>query len=191
MWALCVRMAWAYHCTWFVNSATHLWGYRNYETRDESRNLWWVALLAFGEGWHNNHHAHPHAARPDIAGGKSIRPGGSSAASAPWAWPRKSTIAFRKSAPNRTERCRRLVVQRLGRPGSAFRDPSASRSQRRLCLPSLVVRALNADGRQSLSAGLLHLAPLAECGGAQYEAHPANSTEVSRGALGRLLASIT
>jgi fatty-acid desaturase len=63
IWGLCVRMALAYHSTWFVNSATHLWGYRNYETRDESRNLWWVALMAFGEGWHNNHHAHPHAAR--------------------------------------------------------------------------------------------------------------------------------
>ena len=42
-----------------MNSATHLWGYRNYETRDVSRNLWWVAVLAYGEGWHNNHHAHP------------------------------------------------------------------------------------------------------------------------------------
>ena len=105
LWGLCVRMAWAYHCTWFVNSATHLWGYRNYETRDESRNLWWVALLAFGEGWHNNHHASP-ARRPrrTPAGGKSTRPGGSSAASAPWAWPRKSTIASRKPARNRTKR---------------------------------------------------------------------------------------
>lgn len=63
LWAVCVRMALGYHSTWFVNSATHLWGYRNYVTRDESRNLWWVALMAFGEGWHNNHHAHPHAAR--------------------------------------------------------------------------------------------------------------------------------
>ncbi len=63
IWAMCVRMAIAYHSTWFVNSATHLWGYRNYDTRDESRNLWWVALLAFGEGWHNNHHAHPSTAR--------------------------------------------------------------------------------------------------------------------------------
>jgi sn-2 palmitoyl-lipid 9-desaturase len=63
LWGLCVRMVFAYHSTWFVNSATHLWGYRNYETRDESRNLWWVALLAYGEGWHNNHHAHPKLAR--------------------------------------------------------------------------------------------------------------------------------
>ncbi len=59
LWAVCLRMTLAYHFTWLVNSATHLWGYRNYETTDESRNLWWVAILAFGEGWHNNHHAHP------------------------------------------------------------------------------------------------------------------------------------
>jgi len=59
LWGMCVRMVVAYHSTWFVNSATHLWGYRNYDTRDHSRNLWWVAVLAYGEGWHNNHHAHP------------------------------------------------------------------------------------------------------------------------------------
>lgn len=63
LWGLCLRMVTMYHSTWFVNSATHIWGYRNYETRDESRNLWWVAILSYGEGWHNNHHAHPHTAR--------------------------------------------------------------------------------------------------------------------------------
>jgi stearoyl-CoA desaturase (delta-9 desaturase) len=63
LWGLCLRMVLAYHSTWFVNSATHLWGYRNYSTKDESRNLWWVALFAYGEGWHNNHHAHPRLAR--------------------------------------------------------------------------------------------------------------------------------
>ncbi len=62
IWGLCLRMVLAYHSTWFVNSATHLWGYRNYETTDQSRNLWWVAVLSYGEGWHNNHHAHPHVA---------------------------------------------------------------------------------------------------------------------------------
>jgi fatty-acid desaturase len=46
-----------------VNSASHMWGYRKYETADNSRNLWWVGLLAFGEGWHNNHHAFPSSAR--------------------------------------------------------------------------------------------------------------------------------
>lgn len=62
LWGVCLRMTLAYHSTWFVNSATHLWGYRNYETRDRSRNLWWVAVFAYGEGWHNNHHAHPSVA---------------------------------------------------------------------------------------------------------------------------------
>lgn len=58
LWGLCMRMVVAYHSTWFVNSATHMWGYRNYATTDRSRNLWWVALISYGEGWHNNHHAH-------------------------------------------------------------------------------------------------------------------------------------
>ncbi|MEX1231171.1 MAG: fatty acid desaturase [Planctomycetaceae bacterium] len=62
-WGLFLRMAVAYHSTWFVNSATHLWGYRTYQTKDQSRNLWWVALVSYGEGWHNNHHAHPANAR--------------------------------------------------------------------------------------------------------------------------------
>ncbi len=62
LWGMAVRMVFLLHATWAVNSATHLWGYKNYETRDNSRNLWWVALITFGEGWHNNHHAHPAAA---------------------------------------------------------------------------------------------------------------------------------
>ena len=50
-----------------VNSATHLWGRRRFATRDDSKNVWWVALLTFGEGWHNNHHAHPTSARHGLA----------------------------------------------------------------------------------------------------------------------------
>jgi stearoyl-CoA desaturase (delta-9 desaturase) len=57
VWGNFVRTVWVWHVTWFVNSATHLWGYRNYSTSDDSRNLWWVAIVTFGEGWHNNHHA--------------------------------------------------------------------------------------------------------------------------------------
>ena len=49
------------------SSDLHVWGYRNFETRDDSRNIWWVALLTFGEGWHNNHHAHPVSARHGLA----------------------------------------------------------------------------------------------------------------------------
>ena len=51
-----------WHVTWSVNSLSHIWGYRNYETTDNSRNNWLVGLLAHGEGWHNNHHAQQRAA---------------------------------------------------------------------------------------------------------------------------------
>ena len=63
LWGVFLRVVFGLHCTWLVNSATHLWGSRRFDTRDDSRNLFWVALLTFGEGWHNNHHAHPTSAR--------------------------------------------------------------------------------------------------------------------------------
>lgn len=63
VWAGLLRLVFTLHVTWLVNSAAHLWGYRSYETSDTSRNNWWVALLTFGEGWHNNHHADQRAAR--------------------------------------------------------------------------------------------------------------------------------
>jgi fatty-acid desaturase len=62
VWGVFVRMVVVLHATWLVNSASHMWGYKNYQTRDDSRNNWWVALITFGEGWHNNHHAHPRMA---------------------------------------------------------------------------------------------------------------------------------
>jgi stearoyl-CoA desaturase (delta-9 desaturase) len=62
VWGLFVRLVFVLHSTWFVNSASHMWGYRNYQTTDDSRNNWWVALLTYGEGWHNNHHAHQRSA---------------------------------------------------------------------------------------------------------------------------------
>jgi stearoyl-CoA desaturase (delta-9 desaturase) len=63
VWGIFVRTTLLYHATWLVNSAAHVWGYRTYRTRDRSTNLWWVALLTLGEGWHNNHHAFPRSAR--------------------------------------------------------------------------------------------------------------------------------
>ncbi|MEJ7616927.1 MAG: ATP-binding protein [Pyrinomonadaceae bacterium] len=63
MWGMFLRTTLGLHGTWLVNSATHMWGSRRFETKDDSRNNWWVALLSFGEGWYNNHHAHPTAAR--------------------------------------------------------------------------------------------------------------------------------
>ena len=63
LWGALLRVTLGLHATWLVNSATHMWGSRRFETRDDSRNNWWVALLTGGEGWHNNHHAHPVSAR--------------------------------------------------------------------------------------------------------------------------------
>jgi stearoyl-CoA desaturase (delta-9 desaturase) len=61
-----VRAVLLWHSTWFVNSASHYWGNRPYDSDDNARNLWWVALLTYGEGWHNNHHADPKCARAGL-----------------------------------------------------------------------------------------------------------------------------
>src|ERR1700712_4879200 len=54
-WAIFLRVVVGLHSTWLINSATHMWGSRRFATDDDSRNIWWVALLTFGKGWHNNH----------------------------------------------------------------------------------------------------------------------------------------
>lgn len=66
VWGVAVRLVATYHTTYLVNSATHWFGYQTYDSRDRSRNNWWVALLAYGEGWHNNHHAFPWSARAGL-----------------------------------------------------------------------------------------------------------------------------
>src|SRR5260370_7438199 len=67
LWAIFFRVTFNLHATWLVNSASHMWGTRRFSTRDDSKNNLWVALLTFGEGWHNNHHAHPTSARHGLA----------------------------------------------------------------------------------------------------------------------------
>jgi stearoyl-CoA desaturase (delta-9 desaturase) len=67
LWGVFLRVVAGLHITWMVNSVTHLWGTRRFATRDDSRNNWLIGLLAFGEGWHNNHHAHPTSARHGLA----------------------------------------------------------------------------------------------------------------------------
>ena len=62
VWGAVVRVVLMLHITWTVNSASHLWGYRNFNTDDTSVNCWWVGILAAGEGWHNNHHAQQNCA---------------------------------------------------------------------------------------------------------------------------------
>ena len=67
LWGIFLRVTLGLHATWLVNSATHLYGSRRFDTKDDSRNSWWVALLTGGEGWHNNHHAHPTSCRHGLA----------------------------------------------------------------------------------------------------------------------------
>jgi sn-1 stearoyl-lipid 9-desaturase len=63
LWGVFVRTVLGLHATWLVNSATHVWGSRRFKTTDNSTNNFVVAILSWGEGWHNNHHAHPVSAR--------------------------------------------------------------------------------------------------------------------------------
>lgn len=67
LWGTFLRVTVGLHITWLVNSATHVWGTQRFKSGDDSRNNWWVALLSFGEGWHNNHHAHAASARHGLA----------------------------------------------------------------------------------------------------------------------------
>ena len=67
LWGVFARVVVGLHSTWAVNSITHMWGTRRFATRDLSTNNFLVALFTFGEGWHNNHHAHPVSARHGLA----------------------------------------------------------------------------------------------------------------------------
>lgn len=63
IWGMFISTVAVYHVTYLVNSATHLVGRRRYKTKDDSRNSMVIALLTFGEGWHNNHHYYPNSVR--------------------------------------------------------------------------------------------------------------------------------
>src|SRR5690606_12294345 len=67
LWGVFLKTVIGWHFTWLVNSATHLWGSRRFETRDDSRNNGLIAALTWGEGWHNNHHAYPRSAKHGLA----------------------------------------------------------------------------------------------------------------------------
>jgi stearoyl-CoA desaturase (delta-9 desaturase) len=62
LYGVIYRTLFSWHVTWGVNSIAHLWGYRNFETDENSRNNWFFALATNGDGWHNNHHADPRSA---------------------------------------------------------------------------------------------------------------------------------
>jgi stearoyl-CoA desaturase (delta-9 desaturase) len=62
VWGGLVRILLLHHVTWSINSICHYWGRQRFTVRDESRNVWWLSWLSFGESWHNNHHAFPSSA---------------------------------------------------------------------------------------------------------------------------------
>ena len=67
VYGMVVRSVFLWHSTWLINSACHKWGYKNFaEIPDHSTNLWWAAILTYGEGWHNNHHAFPKSAKQGL-----------------------------------------------------------------------------------------------------------------------------
>ncbi len=63
VWGFCISTVALYHATFSINSLAHAWGKRRYKTPDDSRNSFWLALITFGEGWHNNHHHYPASTR--------------------------------------------------------------------------------------------------------------------------------
>jgi stearoyl-CoA desaturase (delta-9 desaturase) len=67
IWGGPVRIFLVHHITWSINSACHIWGSQPFETNDESRDNVLFGLLAWGEGWHNAHHAFPTSARHGLA----------------------------------------------------------------------------------------------------------------------------
>ena len=75
VWGGAIRILLLHHVTWSINSICHFWGRRRFAVRDESRNVWWLSWLSFGESWHNNHHAFPSSAFHGLRTGE-IDPGG-------------------------------------------------------------------------------------------------------------------
>jgi stearoyl-CoA desaturase (delta-9 desaturase) len=69
-WAGLVRVALLHHVTWSINSICHMIGDRPFAARDRSANVWWLAVLSFGESWHNLHHADPTCARHGVKRGQ-------------------------------------------------------------------------------------------------------------------------
>ncbi|MFL5364269.1 MAG: acyl-CoA desaturase, partial [Myxococcales bacterium] len=62
-WLIALRVVCAWHITFLTNSVGHKWGYRNFDTPDQSRNVWFLGIVALGDGWHNNHHRFASCAR--------------------------------------------------------------------------------------------------------------------------------
>ena len=121
LWGGLVRVLLVHHITWSVNSVCHLWGSQPFGSQDQSRNNFVVALLAMGEGWHNNHHAFPASAATACAGGRSTPATSSSACCRCWAWSGTFACpapAHCAAAAGTTDRIKiRMEIGNPGRPG--------------------------------------------------------------------------
>lgn len=108
VWGGAVRIFLLHHVTFSINSICHMWGRRRFVSGDESRNVWWLSWLSFGESWHNNHHAFPTSAFHGLRAWE-IDPGGWTIRALEWvglAWsvvridPRRQAAKTRSSAPS-------------------------------------------------------------------------------------------
>lgn len=140
LWGFCLRTVFVWHATWAVNSAAHTWGYRAWATDDRSTNNGWVALLTYGEGWHNNHHAFLRSAAHGLrwweldATYLTIRA------------LRRMGLAWNVQLPT-LEQEQRLAAQRGSRRAS-----SRSSSTSRACAPNSLATAMNWAHSSYLSA---------------------------------------
>jgi stearoyl-CoA desaturase (Delta-9 desaturase) len=121
-WASLVRVTFLHHVTWSINSICHTFGKEDFEARDKSRNVNWLAILSFGESWHNWHHADPTCARHGVLRGQI-----DTAArliwmfeKAGWAcdvrWPEQAKLAGRQLNDRRHGPMTRSRLQPIGRP---------------------------------------------------------------------------
>jgi stearoyl-CoA desaturase (Delta-9 desaturase) len=122
-WATLVRVAFLHHVTWSINSICHTFGKEEFEVRDKSRNVNWLAILSFGESWHNLHHADPTCARHGALRGQI-----DTAARLIWLfekagwvydvrWPEEAKLSGKQTSARRLgAMTRRTRLQPIGRP---------------------------------------------------------------------------
>jgi len=128
-WATLVRVAFLHHVTWSINSICHTFGKEEFEVRDKSRNVNWLAILSFGESWHNLHHSDPTCARHGALRGQI-----DIAARLIWVcekfgwaydvrWPDEARLAGKKTGTRRLgSMTRRAAAKQTGRTGASMAE---------------------------------------------------------------------
>jgi len=129
-----VRVALLHHVTWSINSICHTFGSEEFEVRDKSRNVAWLAIASFGESWHNLHHADPTCARHGALKGQ-LDP----SARVIWVleklgwaydvrWPDEDRLTAKRPA-NATRKLGSMTRRALARPGQNHRVPGAASAE--------------------------------------------------------------